>query len=416
MIKEKIFLIVVFGFIASFQSIYGGSDDFNITGLPLASYSTDEDLRYGGRVYLYTGNSGSRSSQYAYPYDSRTYLQATASTKGRLDAELDYDSCGFLHERLRLQCKLFYERILNENYFGTDAGSTDSLRAPDGTSYSTYSGYEDLFLNADSGTFANYNLYEHNTAEGSARITAMLPFDLRVMTGIRAGSIDIDTKDNGVPDSTLMSREQPAGIQGGLITSLLFSVSHDTRDYEPDPKNGSALDISALISPDGTLSDYGYSAFSASYRKYVSFKSRFTLAMRAAWTYSTDGAPFFRKGEFLTMSDVIPGLGGYKTLRGYRKNRFVDDCMTLANAELRVRLDSFTIAGSTFQPVYLAFVDAGRAYGGPADPITDPDLNGCHTSWGMGGAVAWNRSTVIHGWVAMSKEDLGISINFNYIF
>jgi hemolysin activation/secretion protein len=112
------------------------------------------------------------------------------------------------------------------------------------------------------------------------------------------------------------------------------------------------------------------------------------------------------------LEDPRQGLGGLRTLRGYKQDRFVGPVMTLANAELRwtfARSDPF---GQRFAWMVVPFVDAGRA----DDRVRDIELEGLRANVGLALRAAWNLATIITVEHARSPEDSGTYVHFNHIF
>ena len=143
---------------------------------------------------------------------------------------------------------------------------------------------------------------------------------------------------------------------------------------------------------------------------------RLVLALRAGYTDTSGGTPFFEMQTFGFLFEIQEGLGGNRTHRGYPRNRFVAETMTLGNMELRFKVGEATPGTQRFAFKLIAFVDTGNVYDNAAAPITDPRFNDYKFSYGGGLVIAWNMATILHIYYGASKEDSLISIDFNHSF
>src|SRR5207302_189205 len=111
---------------------------------------------------------------------------------------------------------------------------------------------------------------------------------------------------------------------GGRDDFLRLGVSYDTRDFEPDPNTGIFLDAALDAGTVALGSQYDYARFLVAARGYVSpFPIDLVLAGRAVFEVQTKGAPFFSMDTLPFTEDPRLGLGGHRTMRGFRPDRFV---------------------------------------------------------------------------------------------
>lgn len=112
-------------------------------------------------------------------------------------------------------------------------------------------------------------------------------------------------------------------------------------------------------------------------------------------------APFFEFQDQWSPDGSVNALGGARSLRGYRANRFMARALWFTNTELRVRVAERKIGGQRFALALVPFVDAGT--------VRDrwQALNFADVRWAYGGGarLAWNQSTVISLEVGKSQED-----------
>jgi hemolysin activation/secretion protein len=136
------------------------------------------------------------------------------------------------------------------------------------------------------------------------------------------------------------------------------------------------------------------------------------LAGRVLFEAQSNGTPFFAMDTLPFTDDPRNGLGGHRTLRGYRQDRFVGSVMTAANAELRWTFGHLTIKDQRFGFIAVPFLDAGRPY----DSLGELTLRGWRPSAGGALRVAWNLATLVTVDYGVSSEDTGFYVNFNHIF
>ena len=106
------------------------------------------------------------------------------------------------------------------------------------------------------------------------------------------------------------------------------------------------------------------------------------------------------------------GLGGFRTLRGYRQNRFVGPVIALTNYEVRWTFVKFHALGQGFGLIVAPFLDIGRVF----DTTGQTTLAGWARTQGAGLRIAWNEATIIMMDYGFSDEDSALYINFNHIF
>jgi outer membrane protein assembly factor BamA len=118
----------------------------------------------------------------------------------------------------------------------------------------------------------------------------------------------------------------------------------------------------------------------------------------------TAGTPFHSLDALPFTEDFHIGLGGHRTLRGYRQDRFVGRTMAATTAELRWTFWRFRAVRQKVALIAVPFFDLGRSFDS-SKALTVSDWRA-----GYGGAlrVSWNLATVItDGIRAMPAQDLG---------
>ncbi len=433
------------------------------TGLPLINFSSDDGVGYGVRVYLY--NNGKKTDKYFEysPYFLQMYAQFFQTTNGISYHELNLDLPYIFGTEFRIKTALVYDADKNANYFGL--GSRDArghLRTPAGYPYFTYPYsysepyslmkanpllYKHPYYYMAERVYGSYADYESDFLENDTykkgyfkwnKYTKVQPSyylylynditqNFKVMAGVQFKYVFIKPWDNKGFDGDKQfetkltyDRQNPykdvPGYSGGFTNYARVGISYDTRDYEPDPKNGWYLDYCFELSTFALGSDYDYTKHTAQANYYVSLWQPLVFAARAAYTTSTGNIPFYEMGYFGFSLNRREGLGGNRSLRGYKKNRFIGNTMTLASAELRWSFYEFMAAGQRFELKLVALYDTGNVYNVAGEAFSEPRFGDYKHSYGAGFVIAWNQATIIRVYYGRSTEDTAIDVNFEHNF
>lgn len=413
------------------------NDGGYFTGLPLFAYSTDIGLGLGARVYYYWNGHRDDPRFAQTPYLYRLFVQGFVSTRGLQFHWLDFDAPKIFESKYRVRSQLIYQRNINNNYFGLGEHSLDALRYPGGTQgYGSYADYthDQQRLLADGTAYTKYDQYDLLRPVFIASIERQFADDrVRVLGGFGFSYARIRTYDGKTVDATnaagdTVDATQPStrlgedcaagklvGCSGGRDNFVRFGVSYDTRDYEPDPNSGVFLDLAIDAGTVALGSEYDYVRALAAARGYWSpfpAAADFVLAGRAMIEAQSKGAPFFSMDTLPFTEDPRSGLGGHRTLRGFRQDRFVGSVMTLANVEARWTWGHAKVKGQRFAFMLVPFFDIGRPY----DSLGDLTVRRWRSSYGGAFRIAWNLATIVTVDYGRSTEDTGFYINFNHIF
>jgi outer membrane protein assembly factor BamA len=326
--------------------------------------------------------------------------------------------------------------VLNSNYFGLGSRSLQPLAFPGSPlTYGSYSDYNSDQQKIENGTtWGKYDQYDLQRPLMIASIERLFLDDrVRVLGGVgfsyatirdysgkQIDAVDASGRDTtATMGTTRLAADCAAGLVvgcgGGRDDGLRLAVSYDTRDYEPDPNSGVFLDAEADLGTVALASQYDYIRAMVAARGYYSpipDKADLVLAGRAAFLGQTNGAPFFSMDTFPFTEDPRTGLGGHRTLRGYRQDRFVGSVMTLANAEVRWTFGHACLWKQKFAFMVVPFFDVGRPY----DSLAQLTLHDWQASYGTALRISWNLATIATVDYGISHEDTGFYINFNHIF
>ena len=406
------------------------------TGLPLWNSDPNTGLGFGARAYYYY--NGERSDPlFAYtPYLHRVFAQVFATTKGLQFHWLDYDAPAIFDSPYRIRSQLIFLRNTSQNFYGIGAQSLEPLTYTGaGRTFSTWQSYDEALrqVRGDGTTLARYNQYDLVRPIWLASIERTFFYGLlrqffgfsiaratlRDYTGDEVDAVDADGEDVRAPQGDTLLTEQCRqgllGCDGGWDNTLRFGLSLDTRDFEPDPNSGAFVDFAMDLGTPVLGSDYTYSRVLVSARYFFSPAPRWVdlvVAARGTLQAQSRGTPFTSLNTLTYTEDTRTGLGGHRTLRGFRQDRFVGNVLTLANFELRWTFYRFTLLQQKLGFILVPFLDTGRVY--------DPGSRLSFADWRTGGGAAlrisWNLATIVSVDYGVSAEDSGLYINFNHQF
>ena len=411
------------------------NEDGYVTGLPLLAYSTDNGFGGGVRLYYYWNGAKTDPRFANTPYLQRIFVQAFVSSRGMQFHWIDYDAPKVLDSPYRLRSQLIFERDINHNYFGLGNAGMDKLRFPGSPkAFSSYSDYADAQhqIAADGTTFSKYDQYDFIRPIFLASVERLFLDDrVRVLGGIGLTYVKINdytgkSVDATGPGGDTSATEAPTrlrtdcdagklvGCGGGRDDFLRFGISYDTRDFEPDPNRGVYLDAAVDAGTQALGSQFDYIRVLTAARGYVSpfDGTDLVFAGRALFEIQSAGTPFFSMNTLPFTEDPRAGLGGHRTLRGYRQDRFVGPVMTLLNGEVRWTFGHATWKNQKFGFILAPFLDVGRAY----DSFDALTVHGWRPSYGGALRISWNLATIVTIDYGVSPEDTGFYVNFGHIF
>jgi Omp85 superfamily domain len=407
-----------------------------VTGLPLAAYSTDIGFGGGARAYYYWNGRRDDPRFATTPYLHRIFLQGFASTRGIQFHWLDYDGPRLFDSPYRVRSQLIFARNINSNYFGLGEASLAPLRFPGSAeTYESYADYsDDQRRIADGTAWTKYDQFDLLRPIFIASLERLFHRDrIRVMAGIGFTYARIDdytgervdaVDDQGDATTATMATTRLradcdsgrlVGCDGGRDNLLRFGLSYDTRDFEPDPNRGVFIDIAVDVGTVALASEYDYIRVLGAARGYLSpFPSLadLVLAGRVLLEVQSDGTPFWDMNTLPFTEDPRAGLGGHRTLRGFRQDRFVGPVMAAINGEVRWTFAHTRLWKQNFAFIAIPFADLGR----PFDQVSDLSAHDWRTTLGGALRISWNLATIVTIDYGVSNEDTGLYINFGHIF
>ncbi|NVJ23513.1 MULTISPECIES: Omp85 family outer membrane protein [Myxococcus] len=355
----------------------------DIIALPMMTFSSDSGISYGavGGIYLY----GPGKTPYAHGIGA----QVLFSSRGVQSHYLRYDGPRLIGP-LRLEAGLEYRRELRSPFFG--AGN---LSAPD------FKG--DL----DNERFT----FDKGSPGAWVRLRGR-PFGpthpLQSYVGYAWRNTSVSAE-----DQSMLTQQQPIGIEGGSTGQLLVGALWDTRDDETDPLEGGVEELALRVSGQATGSRYQYVGITLSERRYLRLSSRLTLAQRLTLDMLFGDVPFFEWSNTGGVN-VSEGIGGMSSVRGIERNRFSGNIKAFSNTELRFQAAQMQVFGKNMKVGAVMFLDLGRVW---HPGVPDGKWHEWHPGIG-GGLRLTRRAAVVRMDYARSTETgrQRIYITFGHMF
>jgi hypothetical protein len=375
---------------------------------------------------------------FAYtPYRAKLNINAFATSNDAQEFTMSYDMPFVNGSRWRVKADAKVRRDPTNLYFGITEDTLGALRLPStpegGLTYSKFSDFEkarkilrpggtgeaafvtDSLSNRFEDSEIMLNLKADYALGDKGRWRVLGGYEIQHLSfktfqGRNASAIDPATGESTTaPNGTsLLARDAAnglaTGLDGGLISILQQALIFDTRDFEPDPTRGMYFEIGNEFSHSviGSAYDFDKLFLQVKSFKKLPFGPRTVLAGRfGAGNIFGANPPFFEFQDQWSPDGSVNALGGARSLRGYRSNRFMARAMWFANVELRMRLAETKIGNQRFALTVAPFVDAGTV----RDKWQALNLGRVQSSYGIGGRLAWNQSTIISFDFAKSKED-----------
>lgn len=276
----------------------------------------------------YNPNFGTTVSLYGayYPISERN-LEFNLSQSARVnhDYELRFKEGSLLGRKLELNGFFFNLSDGSSRFFGFNAKSPQQL--------------ETNYANSEYGynISAGYQLGRHFQATFGDRFR-----DVKIRSGAFSGLPDIKER--------FTSTDVP-GINGFTTHAVRFSLSYSTVDNRDTPTYGGSARISfePTVKSLGGAADYRHYEFET--KGYIPLgMGRYIGVFRLMYNQTKgDDVPFLERSI----------LGGESTLRGYGRNRFIDNSFLLCNLEERIRLFRWEVFGVTADWEVAPFIDLG---------------------------------------------------------
>ncbi len=400
-----------------------------VTGTPDFSSDPVNGVGYGGEGSLYF--NGKRNDPFFNytAYRAKLDFVVFNTTKNQREFFLKLDVPYIFNTKWRLRVEGGYEANPNLLFFGLtpkeslqglsyyrtnpSTGITDSTAQ----SLVTNAHYSDYEKNGLVGLNEFYNNYFKK--EGVINVSVERSFfgdKVGTLIGFEVAQLNYTT----FAGNSLLKKQSDAGLVKGVknnfITIAQFGLAYDTRDLEPDPSSGLFLEVTDEVSSKSLGSSYNFNKVYGHANWYQSILPsvfpKLVFAGRLGLGYISGDAPFFEYQDQWSQEGDIEGLGGARTLRGYKISRFVGRLMDFNNFELRWRFAKTRMLKQQFAFSAVPFFDIGGVY----DNLASFDFSQMRYSQGLGLRIAWNVNTVLRFDYAWSKEDEQFFFNLAHTF
>ncbi|HMV40968.1 MAG TPA: DUF5982 domain-containing protein [Leptospiraceae bacterium] len=431
-----------------------------ITGLPSVSSDPITGVWYGGSGY-FTQNGKKNNPLFAYaPYVYRVTADIYQSSVGARFYGAGVDLPYFQNTPFRISLYGFYDRNLRSQYYGVGESTLHPLsyhprnddsqplvtnaeysqreeaisfrrpgRVLNGPTYVTDQKYNE-FDAENSGFFVNidrtfWKVFRFAVGADGYRMIVR-PCDGQIVKAKDPfwGETDFSNLNVVLPTpnaKTKLTEDNESnkiiGYDGGYTNLMKAGIAYDSRDFEPNPKKGVFAEVNLVKASRAWGSNFDFQREFLQIKIFYSILpkifSELVFASRVALTNVTGNIPFYEYRHMWSIDGgPIYGLGGGKTMKGYKQDRFIGNTMGFANTELRYRFAKYNIGDEYFTFQIVPSVDLGRVW----NSIDRLNWQGYKYSYGLGLKIIWNQSTVLSFDYSVSREDKQFFMNFGHTF
>lgn len=405
-----------------------------ITGLPDFSSDPVTGFGFGIKTNIYW-NGEQTNPLFAYtPYLAKLKANASYYTSNARELVLSLDVPYYKGTRWRFKIDFKAQQNPANLYFGLTESTLGNLKLPsDGNiTFSTYEEFDKARKTLRSGgigeaifvTDALSNRFRETEymlnlkadyALGNGKWRIMGGYEIQHLSyktfeGEKAEAINRNTNEETIAPNgfSLLRRDfnqgKISGLNGGWISILQTALIYDNRDFEPDPTKGYYFEIANEYSSKYIGSHFDFNKLFIQARAYqkLPFGKRTVVAGRlGAGNIFGANAPFFEFQDQWSPEGSINSLGGKQSLRGYRANRFLARSLWFANIEFRYKIAELQLQKQRFSLGVAPFFDVGTV----RNKWQDLNFKNLRYSYGLGGRIAWNQSTIISFDYGISRED-----------
>jgi hypothetical protein len=329
----------------------------------------------------YNSNFGVTASLYGAHYvspDRNMEFNLSQSTRVNHDYEFRIRDTTMLERKLELNAFVFKLSDGSSRFFGFQAKSPEQHETnydDDEVGFSISAGYQ----------FAKH---------------------FQVVLGDRFRYVDIGhgaVKDVAYIKDRFTEDEVP-GIDGFTAHAPRLAVIHDTRDNKDTPTFGGyvKLSIEQSLKALGSTADYRH--YEAEVKGFFPLdNARYISVFRFAYNQTLGHeVPFLERSI----------LGGETTLRGYGRNRFIDNSYFLCNLEERIRLFRWEVFNVTADWEVAPFVDMGAVM----EALNKAEFNNFEINPGIGFRAIVRPNIVGRVDLGVGKDGPAIFVGLGYPF
>jgi hypothetical protein len=329
----------------------------------------------------YNKNFGISSSLYGALYPSKDLnieFNLAQSTKVNYDYEARVKQSSLLDGKLELNAFAGTMADGSARFFGFNARSPQQNE----TNYSD----QEIFYNLS----ASYAIGKHFNLEIGHRFRDV---------SIRRGAV------SSIPDiKAVFTEAEVPGLNGFTTNAPRVSLIYSTLDDKAFPTFGGYTRITF----EPTISDLGGAG---NYRHYE---------VEAKGYIPLDNARYVSVFRFMynqTLGNNVPFLeqsilGGENSLRGYGRNRFIDNCFFLVNLEERIRLFRWEVFNVTADWEVAPFIDIGTVM----ERVDKMGTNNFAISPGIGFRATVKPNIIGRVDIGVGKEGPAVFVGLGYPF
>jgi len=397
------------------------------TPMPVIGVDPDTGFNFGAMVNFY--DNGSKDSPFFYyaPYRQQIAIAAYGTTKKVYDivAYLDQPYIMGTPWRVRAEAEFLHNPVMN--YFGIANDGLQLTFPGTGQVFGSIGAYQDALNQVvGGGTNAKYDFYglSRFNFQGSAEYD-LLGGLIRPLFGFRVAYNWIndytgDTVNNAVQLPTHLRDDcntgRAKGCSGGFDNYIKLGFSFDSRNFEPDPSSGILAQVVTELSPKFMGSAFNYGRLATTLQGYgtlFKYKSQqFVLAGRFLYEWQFGDVPFYSMDTYAFTERDRLGLGGLRTIRGYKQDRFIGPVALLSNMEMRWSFVEFNVFKQHIKLMAVPFFDAGRTF----ENNSSITFNNWKLGGGMGVHLAWNLSTIIVFDYGFTPEGNAFYMDIGHVF
>ena len=368
-------------------------------------------------------NGKKKDPFFAYtPYRAELNLAVFVTTRLQREIKLGLDVPYIFNTKWRLRAEAAYEVNPNFLYFGITEQTLKPLSYYPNNNPSnsivnnaSYNNYE----NSLTGNRAFYNTYTKSEAVLNVSMErSFIEGKLRTLVGYEIAQIKVNTPLN---DSAAVHRDFDSGkIKGfgnNTISMVQLGLIYDTRDLETDPTKGIFAEVTNEVCLAALGSQYNFNKtflhVNAYYLIFPKTFKRMILCGSFGFSFMQGDAPFFEYPDAWSSEGDIDGMGGSKTLRGYKQARFAAPIMQYLDIELRYKFMQFKVLKQHLALSVVPFFDEASVW----DNFSRLNhVENIRYSEGLGLRIAWNVNTILRFDYAISKEDRQFFFSLGHTF
>ncbi|MHB1844490.1 MAG: Omp85 family outer membrane protein [Deltaproteobacteria bacterium] len=334
--------------------------------VPLVTYDSDNGIGAGVAAALFYNDGVTE------PYRLSLIGQLLITTVGVSQDYLKLDYLNLLGTGVRLNAEARFLTEPNASYFGLG-----NLTPSTPTGNPAYYQYDQ--------TNPAMRLELRHSLAGPLFLYAGYTFEYAFITAYK---------------NSLLSENPITGVAGGSNSPLQAGLVYDSRDFEPWPRHGTYDEISARTAGSWTLSAYQWTGATAIVRAYQALPWDLVVANRLLFDIMVGSVPFYDEDSTGGLEEM-DGLGGFASMRGFVKDRFMGPVKLLDNLELRRFFYSMKLLGQDLDLGAILFTDVGRVW----KDVTFDDGPFWFYHWDVGAGL---RAMLNHDLVV--RADLGVSV------